>query len=74
MKTFVAIYMGTQEALKRGLWTSLSEDERKARIAKGMQAWMDWGTAHEAAIVDGGGPLGRPSARRPTVSPTSRTT
>lgn len=59
MKTFVAIYMGTQDALKRGLWTELSEDERKARVAKGMQAWMDWGTTHKAAIVDGGGPLGK---------------
>ena len=59
MKTFVAIYMGTQEALKRGLWTELSEDERKARVAKGMQAWMEWGKTHAAAIVDHGGPLGK---------------
>jgi hypothetical protein len=65
MKTFVAIYMGTQEALKRGLWTSLSEDERKARVAKGMQAWMEWGTAHKAAIVDGGGPLGKTKRTSP---------
>ena len=24
-----------------------------------MQAWMDWGTTHTAAIVDQGGPLGK---------------
>ncbi|MFM9846722.1 MAG: hypothetical protein ACKVP3_06135 [Hyphomicrobiaceae bacterium] len=65
MKTFVAIYMGTQDALKRGLWTELSEDERKARVAKGMQAWMDWGAAHAAAIVDGGGPLGKTKRASP---------
>jgi hypothetical protein len=65
MKTFLAIYMGTQEALKRGLWTELGEDERKARVAKGMTAWMEWGTAHAAAIVDQGGPLGKTKRASP---------
>jgi hypothetical protein len=65
VKTFMAIYMGTQEALKRGLWTELSEGERKARIAKGMQAWMDWGKTHAAAIVDQGGPLGKTKRASP---------
>jgi hypothetical protein len=65
MKTFVAIYMGTQDALKRGLWTELGEDERKARVAKGMTAWMEWGTAHAAAIVDQGGPLGKTKRASP---------
>ena len=65
MKTFVAIYMGTQDALKRGLWTELSEDERKARMAQGMKAWMDWGKAHAAAIVDHGGPLGKTKRASP---------
>jgi hypothetical protein len=65
MKTFVAIYMGTQEALKRGLWTELSEDERKARVAQGMQTWMDWGKAHAAAIVDQGSPLGKTKRASP---------
>src|SRR5918995_3067323 len=65
MKTFVAIYMGTQDALKRGLWTELGEDERKARVARGMKAWMEWGTAHAAAIVDQGGPLGKTKRASP---------
>ena len=65
MKTFVAIYMGTQDALKRGLWTELGEDERKARLAKGMKAWMEWGAAHAAAIVDQGSPLGKTKRASP---------
>jgi hypothetical protein len=65
VKTFMAIYMGTQDALKRGLWTDLSEGERKARIAQGMQAWMEWGKTHTAAIVDQGSPLGKTKRASP---------
>lgn len=59
MKSFLAVYIGTEDALARAKWTSLSNAERKAREASGMKAWMDWGTANAAAIVDHGGPLGR---------------
>jgi hypothetical protein len=57
MKRFLAIYMGTQAALER--WRKLDEEERKARDAQAMKAWMDWGTANAAAIVDQGAPLGK---------------
>ena len=50
MKRFLAIYVGTEAALER--WKELDEDTRKARQASGVKAWMDWGTAHAAAIVD----------------------
>ena len=65
MKTFLAIYMGTQDALKRGLWAEMDEGARKAREAQGMQAWMDWGAANAAAIVDQGSPLGKTKRASP---------
>jgi hypothetical protein len=57
MKNFLAVYMGTQEA--RAKWDELSEAERKKRQAAGMEAWMNWGKKNSAAIVEGGGPLGK---------------
>lgn len=59
MKRFLAIYIGTQDALERSRWNELDESERKARESAGMKAWMDWGRANAAAIVDQGTPLGR---------------
>src|SRR5688572_3706980 len=59
MKTFLAVYMGTHEARSRSGWESLDEATRRQREAAGMQAWMDWGVKHAAAIVDQGGPLGK---------------
>jgi hypothetical protein len=54
MKKFLAIYIGTEAALARARWKSLDEKQRKA-----LEAWMDWGTANSAAIVDQGSPLGK---------------
>jgi hypothetical protein len=59
MKTFLAIYIGTDVALKRAQWNELDEPKRKALEASGMKAWMEWGTANAAAIVDQGSPLGK---------------
>jgi hypothetical protein len=59
MKRFLAIYIGTEAALERAGWKKLDEKQRKARDAAGMKAWMDWGTANSAAIVDQGSPLGK---------------
>ncbi|XXX81394.1 hypothetical protein WMF30_21795 [Sorangium sp. So ce134] len=59
MKRFLAIYIGTEDALRRARWNELDEKERKEREASGMKAWMDWGTANSAAIVEHGGPLGK---------------
>lgn len=33
--------------------------------AKGFQAWMDWGVANQAAIVDQGSPLGKTKRAAP---------
>ena len=65
MKNFLALYIGTEGPLARGPWTELSDEERQAREASGMQAWMDWGVANASAIVDQGSPLGKTKRASP---------
>jgi hypothetical protein len=59
MKKFLAIYVGTASARDRAQWDKMDEKQRKATEAKGIDAWMKWGTTHSAAIVDTGTPLGK---------------
>jgi hypothetical protein len=65
MKNFLAIYIGTEAALERAQWKHMDEKQRKTREAAGMKAWMDWGKAHAAAIVDQGTPLGKTKRASP---------
>jgi hypothetical protein len=65
MKKFLAVYTGTQAARERSGWDQLDEKSRKEREAKGMKAWMDWGTANASAIVDQGSPLGKTKRAAP---------
>jgi hypothetical protein len=62
MKRFLAIYIGTEAALERAHWENLDQETRKAREASGVKAWMEWGTANAAVIVDQGSPLGKTNA------------
>ncbi|HTM44344.1 MAG TPA: hypothetical protein VL137_05285 [Polyangiaceae bacterium] len=57
MKKFIAIYIGTTEALDE--WQKLNEQERNARMKEGMSVWMKWHTDNAQAIVDPGHPLGK---------------
>ena len=59
MKKFLAVYIGTEAALQKAQWSKLDEQKRKALDASGIKAWMDWGAANGAAIVDQGSPLGK---------------
>ena len=59
MKNFLAVYTGSEAALKASGWQQLSEAEKQERQAKGMEAWGQWVQAHKDAIVDMGAPLGR---------------
>jgi hypothetical protein len=65
MKKFLAIYIGTEAALERTGWKQLDEQQRKARDAEGFKAWMEWGTANAATIVDMGTPLGKTKRASP---------
>jgi hypothetical protein len=58
MKKFLAIYLGTAEALAN--WRAAADDEKKKeRERAGMEAWKNWATTNAKAIVDGGTPLGK---------------
>jgi hypothetical protein len=59
MKTFLAVYTGSTAARERSGWEGLNEADRQKRTAEGMKAWLAWGKAHQPAIVEQGGPLGK---------------
>jgi hypothetical protein len=59
MKRFLAIYIGTEAALEKSQWNKMDEEKRRALDASGLKAWMEWGVANSAAIVDQGSPLGK---------------
>ena len=59
MKRFLAIYIGTARARDHAQWDQLNQKEREALEARGIKAWMEWGTKNTAAIVDHGTPLGK---------------
>jgi hypothetical protein len=65
MKRFLAIYIGTATAVEKARWNELDEEKRKAVDDAGMKAWMAWGEAHSAAIVDQGSPLGKTKRASP---------
>jgi hypothetical protein len=56
MKKFLAVYMGSPEALAtwRANGTAMKEREKD-----GMDAWMKWATDNKSSIVDNGAPLGK---------------
>ncbi|KYG62890.1 hypothetical protein AZI87_16620 [Bdellovibrio bacteriovorus] len=58
MKTFLAVYLGTEESTHQK-WKSLNEKERHDREKQGVEAWMNWGKKHQLAIKDNGTPLGK---------------
>lgn len=57
MKTYLAVFTGSAEAMAR--WQTLSEAEREMRHAAGFKAWGAWVAEHASSIVDDGSPLGR---------------
>lgn len=59
MKRFLAIYIGTATAVEKAQWEKLDEEKREELEARGIKAWMEWGIANAAVIVDQGSPLGK---------------
>ena len=59
MPRFLAVYTGTATARDKAEWDMLPPEVRQQREAEGMRAWGEWGARHQAAIVDGGAPLGK---------------
>jgi len=59
MKKFLAVYVGTPAALEKSGWSTMDEAMRNKLQAAGIEGWGEWMMAHQAAIVDPGGPLGK---------------
>ena len=53
MKKFLVVYMADRASFE-AMMRSATPEQRQA----GMAAWMKWMTQHQAALVDGGAPLG----------------
>jgi hypothetical protein len=56
---YLAIFVGSKTSPRAQAWQALSDAERLAKQQQGMAAWGAWMEKHHAAIVDGGGPLGK---------------
>ncbi len=53
MKKFLVVYMADRAAFEKMMREATPEMQRA-----GMDAWMKWMGAHQAALIDGGAPLG----------------
>jgi len=65
MKKFMVLYMASGLEFERMRQNSTPEQRKK-----GMDAWMKWMNANKTSIVEGGAPLGKPSALTRTESQT----
>ena len=61
MANFLALFMGSVEANKRGE----ASPPTPQQIGEGMAAWGKWMDDHSGAIVDSGGPLGKTKKASP---------
>jgi len=59
MKNFLAVFIGTEDAMNASGGAQLSDAERKERERAGIDAWGRWVVAHQDVIVDTGTPLGK---------------
>jgi len=64
MKQFLAVYLGTPDAMSS--WNALPESERHARAADGVRAWHAWVDRYRDQIVVDGAPLGRTKSIGPS--------
>ncbi|MBI1251854.1 MAG: hypothetical protein GC189_10310 [Alphaproteobacteria bacterium] len=59
MKTFLAVFTGSQASFERAGWAALAPEERQRREAEGMAAWGAWMEQHAGILAFEGGPLGK---------------
>ncbi|MFC3552133.1 hypothetical protein ACFOLC_14100 [Lysobacter cavernae] len=59
MKQFLAVYIGSEEAMAKSDWAKLDEAQQRERERAGIDAWWQWVDDHKAVIVDAGSPVGR---------------
>jgi hypothetical protein len=54
MMKFMVLYMANPADFEKMIKESTPEQQQK-----GMEAWRNWMTKHQASLVDGGAPLGK---------------
>lgn len=59
MKSFLAVFTGTAEAMAQSDWGTLSEADQQVRTQAGIQAWHAWMDANQAQIEVPGCPIGK---------------
>jgi hypothetical protein len=64
MKTFLAVYIGTPEAMSK--WNELPEAVQAERHAAGVRAWHEWVERNKPRIIDTGAPLGKTKSISPS--------
>ncbi len=57
MKKFIAIYLGSPEAMEK--WANLSEAAKADRQKEGIKTWGSWAEKNSKLIKDVGNPLGK---------------
>lgn len=57
MKQFLAIFLGSPEALSA--WRAQDDAAQKERQKQGMEAWMQWTIDNKNSIVQDGSPIGK---------------
>lgn len=57
MKKFLATYLGSESAINS--WKMMDDEKRKQKEDAGKEAWGQWVTANEKAMVDVGSPVGK---------------
>jgi len=57
--SYLAIFLGSKTSSRMQAWMALPEAQRRAKEQEGMAAWKSWMEKHHAAVVGGGGPLGK---------------
>ncbi|MGI8527172.1 MAG: hypothetical protein ACR2K5_13525 [Pseudolabrys sp.] len=57
--TYLAVFLGSKTSPQRKAWDALAESDRRTKEQEGIAAWKAWAEKHHAAIVAGGGPLGK---------------
>jgi hypothetical protein len=57
MKTYLAVFTGSPQAMSR--WETLSESERQQKTGQGVAAWKKWVSDNSGAIAEMGGPLSK---------------
>ncbi len=58
-QNFLALFTGSPASPRMAAWQAMPEAERQRMSKEGIAAWKGWVQAHQAAIVEMGGPLGK---------------